>query len=115
MSKRVPELLVQDMVLAIEAINRYCHGLTFREFKSDQKTVDAVLRNFTVLGEAANRIPPPYAEANNKIEWVKIARSRHIIVHDYFGVDLEILWNIIENHLPNTLAELKMLIPPAEI
>ena len=107
MSKRDPSLLIHDMTIAIEAINKYCKNLTYSEFIADQKTIDAVLRNLTILGEAANRVPDDFRRHNPHIEWIKIARSRHVVVHNYFGVDLEIVWRIIEIHLPEVLNALR--------
>lgn len=100
MSKRDASLLIKDMKQAIDAIDNYCATLDYQAFVSDRKTVDAVLRNLTILGEVASRIPQDFKTANPEIEWDKIAKSRHVIVHDYFSVDTEIIWKIVTVYLP---------------
>ena len=100
MSKRSSNYLLNDMLDAIRAIGEFTDGYTYEMFLEDRKTHDAVVRNIQVLGEAANRIPVDYRDQHPEIEWMKIIRSRHILVHDYFGIDYEIIWRIITFHLP---------------
>ncbi|RYC68752.1 MULTISPECIES: HepT-like ribonuclease domain-containing protein [Spirosoma] len=100
MSKRSVRYLLYDMLDAIEAIRSFIDGYSFEQFVDDRKTHDAVIRNVQVLGEAANRVPVDFRETHPQIEWLKIIRSRHILVHDYFGVDYEIVWRIVITHLP---------------
>jgi uncharacterized protein with HEPN domain len=100
MSERQPQVLIGDMREAVERIRAYTEGMDFEQFLRDRKTGDAVLRNLQVLGEAASRVPHHVREAAPEIEWQRIIRSRHIVVHAYFGVDLEIVWRIVQVHLP---------------
>ena len=100
MSKRSLELLVEDIWESIEKIERYTEGLTQDNFQSDEKTTDAVVRNLDIIGEAAGRLPEEYTERHSDIEWVKIIGLRNRIVHEYFGVDLQIIWQIIKKDLP---------------
>lgn len=100
MSKRSAEYLLNDMLDAIEAIHSFTAGYSFEEFVTDRKTHDAVFRNVQVLGEAANRVPSDFRDSHPQVEWMRIIRSRHILVHDYFGIDHEIIWRIITTHLP---------------
>jgi len=100
MSKRSLELLVEDIWESIEKIERYTEGLTQDNFQSDEKTTDAVVRNLEIIGEAAGRLPEEYTERHSDIEWVKIIGLRNRIVHEYFGVDLQIIWQIIKKDLP---------------
>ncbi|MDP2209658.1 MAG: DUF86 domain-containing protein [Bacteroidota bacterium] len=65
----------------------------------DDKTIDAVIRNFEIIGEAANQVPESIQEKYPEIEWYKIIGLRNRIIHEYFGVDTEILWKIIEKDL----------------
>lgn len=99
MSKREPFLLLQDIIESIEKIKSYTHGMTYDLFYNDDKTIDAVIRNFEIIGEAANRIPDELKDKHIEINWHRIRGFRNRIVHDYLGVDLEIIWNIIENNL----------------
>ena len=117
MSERAAHILVADMLEAIERIRSYTAGMEFEQFVADPKTSDAVVRNLQVLGEAANRVPKPIRRQAPSIEWERIIRSRHIVVHDYFGIDFEIVWRIIEVHLPplhEALLSLQIQIPPPE-
>ncbi len=100
MSKRSIQYLLNDMLDAIQAISSFTVGYSFEQFVNDRKTHDAVIRNVQVLGEAANRVPAEFRDLNSQIEWMKIIRSRHVLVHDYFGIDYEIVWRIITIHLP---------------
>lgn len=99
MSKREPELLLQDIEESINKIKSYTSGMSFEMFQNDDKTIDAVIRNFEVIGEAANRIPDEIKDKFNKVNWHRIRGFRNRIVHDYMGVDLEIIWEIIEKYL----------------
>ncbi|WP_436415596.1 HepT-like ribonuclease domain-containing protein [Petrimonas sp.] len=99
MSKRDTSLLLDDMLQAAIKIKRYTHDLDFISFAEDEKTIDAVVRNFEIIGEAANRIDPDYRLLHTEIEWNRIRGFRNRIVHDYFGIDNEIVWSIIETYL----------------
>jgi uncharacterized protein with HEPN domain len=88
------------MLDSVESVLEYTAGMDFEGFLEDRKTRDAVIRNIQVLGEAANRVPKDVRELYPDIEWMRIIRSRHILVHDYAGIDFEIVWRIIEVHLP---------------
>lgn len=101
MSKRDATLLVADIVLAISKINTYTEGLDFDSFMADSKTVDAVERNFEIIGEAATQLPKSIQEANPSIEWHSVVSFRNRLIHGYFGVDYQILWYVIQNDLPD--------------
>lgn len=107
MSKRSRELLVEDIWESIEKIERYIEGITQDNFQSDEKTIDAVVRNLEIIGEAAGRLPEDFTNRHSEIEWVKIIGLRNRIVHEYFGVDLQIIWHILKNDLPAFKASLK--------
>ncbi|HCO93195.1 MAG TPA: hypothetical protein DIU00_04460 [Phycisphaerales bacterium] len=74
--------------------------MSLEDFSKDQKSIDAVARNLEIMGEAANRLPDEFKESHSEIEWYKIVGLRHRIVHEYFGVDLEIIWRILQKDLP---------------
>lgn len=100
MSKRIPRLLVIDMIECVNNLLSYTTGISYEEFLKDSKTRDAVLRNIQVLGEAANRLPQELRIEYPDIEWSKIIRSRNIVVHDYDGIDYSIVWKIVTFHSP---------------
>ena len=96
MSKRDSKLLISDILSSIEKIKVYCANHTLQSFLEDSKTIDAVIRNFEVIGEAANRLPENFKDAFKEIDWVRIRGFTNRIVHDYMGIDLKIVWTIIE-------------------
>jgi uncharacterized protein with HEPN domain len=99
MSKREPIILLQDIVESIEKIKSYTEEMSLELFTNDDKTIDAVIRNFEIIGEATNRIPNQIKEEFNEINWHRIKGFRNRLVHDYMGVDLGIIWEIIENDI----------------
>jgi len=110
MSKRDLILLLEDMLESALKIKLYTTNLDYDLFLADDKTIDAVVRNFEIIGEAANRIDTDFRTMNSEIEWNRIRGFRNRIVHDYFGIDYEIVWTIIENDLDNLLEQLESLI-----
>lgn len=100
MSERSAELLLEDMLESCDRILEYTKELSFEDFKKNYLVVDAVVRNFTIIGEAAGRIPEEYKMKHPEIEWDRIRGFRNRIVHDYFGIDYQIVWIIIENNIP---------------
>lgn len=99
MSKRDRILLIEDMYDAALKIKRYTEGMDYDLFLKDEKTIDAVVRNFEIIGEAANRIDEDYKLMNPQLAWNHLRGFRNRIVHEYFGIDYEIVWSIIENDL----------------
>ena len=110
MSKRDERLLLLEMSEAVKKIILYTTGLDFTSYLEDSKTQDAVLRNLTVLGEAANQLSDQFCSAHPAIEWEKIIRSRHILVHDYFDIDHEIIWRIVTDYLIPLQTELEAIL-----
>ncbi|MEM9687115.1 MAG: DUF86 domain-containing protein [Bacteroidota bacterium] len=110
MSKRDIRLLLEDMLESSLKIKRYTEGLDYNSFIIDDKTTDAVVRNFEVIGEAANRIDSGFRALNPEIEWKRIRGFRNRIVHEYFGVDYRIVWSIIEDYLDELIAWVEKLI-----
>ncbi len=110
MSKRDFLLLLGDMLEACSKIRRYTDGLDFDSFISDDKTMDAVVRNFEIVGEAANRIDADFRLQNPEIEWNRLRGFRNRIVHEYFGIDYTIVWSIIEEYLSELIERLEHLI-----
>jgi uncharacterized protein with HEPN domain len=109
MSKR-DDLLLQDMLDSANKIKKYTKNLDYEKFIKDDKTVDATVRNFEIIGEAANRIDPAFKAQNPDIEWEKMRGFRNRIVHAYFGIDYKIVWSIIENNLDELIYQVEALI-----
>ena len=87
------------MLDALRKICIYTEGLSYSEFLLDEKTIDAVVRNLEILGEAARQMPEEFASGYPDVPWRKIAGLRNRIVHDYFGLDLALVWQIIQSDL----------------
>lgn len=94
-------LYLDDIIEAVAKIETYTAGMSFQDFSSDGKTVDAVVRNLEIIGEAAKALPDEKKVAGKGVEWRKIAAMRNILAHEYFGVNLEIIRDIVENKLGN--------------
>ena len=93
-------LYLQDIFECCENAVSYTDGMTFAEFSDDQKTIDAVVRNLEIIGEAVKNVPTETLQTKPEIKWKQIAGFRDIIIHQYFKVDLEIVWDVVQNRLP---------------
>ena len=109
MSNREPILLISDILSSIAKIKTYILGYTFEGFVNDSKTCDAFIRNFEIIGEAANRIPDEIREHYPEINWFRIRGFRNRIVHDYMGIDYSIVWVIINNDLDTLESEISKI------
>ena len=107
MSRRSARLLVEDILEAIERIERYTAGLDGASFVSDEKSSDAVVRNLEIIGEAAAHLPSDFLISVDGIEWEKVVGLRNRIVHGYFAVDLELVWAIVKTDIPPLWRRLK--------
>lgn len=114
MSERSDLVLIDDMLEAVERTLAYTYNMELEAFSEDTKTSDAVLRNLQVLGEAANKVSTETRQLMPEIEWTKIIRSRNIVVHEYFGVDYEVVWRIVKVHLPILKDQLDTLLKKLE-
>lgn len=110
MSKRESILLLDDMIISAEKIITYVENLDFNTFMCDERTKDAVIRNFEIIGEAANRLDENFRIQNNNINWKRLRGFRNRIVHDYFGIDFEIVWSIIENDINPLISDVRLLV-----
>ena len=109
MSKRDPLLLLEDIMLAIQKISRYTLDMDHDAFLSDDLVLDAVARNLEIIGEAARQLPEDFRRAHTQIPWTQIGGLRNRIVHDYFGLDLEIIWEILQHDLPELEKQIRAL------
>jgi uncharacterized protein with HEPN domain len=98
---------IDDMLEAIDRIRRYTAGLDERSFCNDDRTVDAVVRNLEIIGEAARKIPADIAQRYPSIPWHRMAEVRNVLVHEYHSVDSAIVWNTIHHDLPPLIGPLK--------
>ncbi|MDR0612242.1 MAG: DUF86 domain-containing protein [Dysgonamonadaceae bacterium] len=94
------QMYLDDIITAMDHIFEYTQGYDFVSFKRDYKTVDAVIRNFEIIGEAAKNVPAEIREQYSDVPWNEMYSLRNRISHAYFGIDYEIIWDIIVNYLP---------------
>ncbi len=100
MKARQIEDYLQDILEAISAAEEFILGMTLEEFKQDKKTIFAVTRAIEIIGEATKQIPPTIREEYPQIPWKSIAGMRDKMIHQYFGINLQVLWDTVEQDLP---------------
>jgi uncharacterized protein with HEPN domain len=101
------KMYFEDILLAVDRILEYTSDYDFVDFKRDYKTVDAVIRNFEVIGEAAKNISSEIKTSYPAVPWDEMYSLRNRVSHAYFGIDYEIIWDIITNDLPENRAQIK--------
>ena len=101
MSRRPVRLLTEDILERTGRIERHMAGIDHDTFLGDDKTIDAVARNLEVIGEAAARLPEEFRDSYPDIPWRQIVGLRNRIVHQYFDLDLELVWQIVSTELPD--------------
>ncbi len=100
MSKRNWHFFLEDILESMDLIADYIQGMDYDRFKNDRKTIDAVVRNLEIIGEAARNIPEDVRNNYRDVDWKGIVGLRNRIAHEYFGIDTSIIWNIISVELP---------------
>ncbi|MCW3112634.1 MAG: hypothetical protein JWR18_1030 [Segetibacter sp.] len=98
-SERDPVLYLADIALSMQRVQEYIAGLNFEQFTVDYKTIDAVIRNFEIIGEASKNLPKVIKDKYPHVPWEQMYRLRNRISHEYFGVDHEIIWDIATRQL----------------
>ncbi len=109
MSKRDNIILLEDIIESIEKIKSYTENMTLPQFLSDQKTKDAVARNFEIMGEAVARMTSEFKNVHTHINWLVLKDFRNVLIHSYEIIDYSIVWSIVQKKLPSVLEELKDL------
>ena len=101
---REPSLYLADIEESCRLILGYTAGMTGEKFRAERKTVDAVVRNLEIIGEAVKHLPASSRSGRADVDWRRIAGFRDILIHAYFGVDLDIVWDVVANKIPGLLA-----------
>lgn len=110
MYKRSDREFFLDIFLACQKILEYTKGMSFSEFEKDEKTIDAVIRNIEILGEAVKHISKDSRERYPHVNWDSIARTRDKIIHFYFGIDIEVVRDIVNKSIPELFEKIKAII-----
>lgn len=114
MKKRTLVFFLKDIELSVNKILNYTQGMDFKLFKNDEKTIDAVERNFEIIGEAVKNLPEELTNNYPNIPFKQIAGMRDKLIHDYFGVDYEIVYKTIKDKLPEFKSQIEEIIKKYE-
>jgi uncharacterized protein with HEPN domain len=108
--ERTFRIYLDDMILAMNRIAEYIENLDLESFINDYKTVDAVIRNFEIIGEASKNIPDSLKDKYKDVPWKEMYYLRNKVSHEYFGIDYEVIYDIAKNHLPKNLFQIQQIV-----
>lgn len=103
-------MYLDDILISINRISEYIENYTFIDFKRDYKTVDAVIRNFQIIGEASKNLPSELKEKYSDVSWEEMYLLRNKVSHEYFGVDYVIIWDVAKNYLPENKSQIEEIL-----
>jgi uncharacterized protein with HEPN domain len=108
------EALLLDVVLAVKKVLKYSRAVTKKKFLENEILQDAIMRQLEIIGEAANKISDGLQKAHTNIPWTEMIGMRNRLVHEYFRIDLEKVWETVRRDIPGLLAMIEPLVPPGE-
>ncbi|MCS6964323.1 MAG: DUF86 domain-containing protein [Thermoflexus sp.] len=114
MSKRTDRELLNDILEAIRRIRTYTSGMTFEAFLEDTRTQDAVARNLEIIGEATKRLSSKLREEYPSVPWRSMAGVRDRLIHHYFGINLDVIWEIIRTELDSVASQIEAILKGRE-
>ena len=94
-------LFLEDILNAVEKIERYSRDLTLEDLSKNEMAADAIMRNFEIIGEAAKNVPEKIRRKYSFVEWKEAIGFRNVLIHDYFGIDLEAVWDTVRKNIPS--------------
>ena len=109
MSNRTDTELLYDIQEALRRIKAYTHEMVYEEFIVDTRTQDAVIRNLEIIGEASKKLSVDLRNKHPDVPWKKMAGTRDRLIHDYIGVDIEIVWQIVIAELPDLALQIEKI------
>lgn len=101
---------ISHILESITLIEQYTENISFEEFENDRKTIDAVIRNFEIIGEASNKLPEEFRKKYPEIPWRSIIGLRNVLIHDYLGVDIKAVWGNLKQELPQLKKQMKAIL-----
>ena len=108
--ERSYSLYLKDILTSMTRIEEYIYGMNLISFKKDYKTVDAVIRNFEIIGEASKKLPSKIKEKYSVVPWNEMYLLRNKVSHEYFGIDYEIIWDVASNYLPENRKQIESIL-----
>lgn len=108
--KKNPEIFLKHILESIEEIEKHLKKMSEKEFEDDIKTQDAVIRRIEIIGEAAKNLPLEFKKKHLDIEWREIAGMRDKLIHEYFGVNIDMVWEVIYNDIPKLKKQITELL-----
>ena len=109
-SKRSDAERLADLLDASQQVRQYAEGYTFERLVADRKTLDAIVRNLEIMGEAAKHVSSVIKKRHPEIPWKSLAGIRDRLIHDYFGINYEIVWTISKEELPGLLPQIEKIL-----
>ena len=106
---------IEDILECIRRVQRHTQGLGFDEFENDEKTIDSVLRNLEIIGEASKHIPGKIQKIYPNVPWIEMYTMRNIVIHEYHGVNLKIIWQTVTEDLPALIPQLTKILDEQEM
>ncbi|OGS45242.1 MAG: hypothetical protein A2539_00560 [Elusimicrobia bacterium RIFOXYD2_FULL_34_15] len=108
--ERTCKMFIEDIIVSINKIEEYIKDFSYEKFNSNEMVVDAVIRNFEIIGEAVNNIPKEIHDKDNNIPWKEMKGLRNMVLHEYFGIDKSIIWEIANKDLAEVKPKIKLLL-----
>ena len=109
-NERNYQIYLEDILVSMKRIIEYIGDRDFEEFKENNMVVDAVVRNFEIIGEATNNLPDEVKDRHPEMPWRKMYGLRNVVSHEYFGIDYEMIWEIAKKNLPDNIKEIKRIL-----
>lgn len=103
-------MYLEDILNSMNRILEYVEGYSFSDFKKDYKTVDAVIRNFEIIGEASKNVPQEIKDKYKEVPWDEMYLLRNKVSHEYFGIDYEIIWDLVSNYIPENITQIEKIL-----
>ena len=110
MPERDFRLYLSDILDSGGAIQEFVKGLSFDEFCNDRKPYSAVIREFEIIGEAVGKLSDEVKQKHPDVEWQDIKDFRNLLTHEYFGIDLEIVWKTVKDDLPALIEAVRAIL-----
>lgn len=108
--KKEPLVFVRHILDCIKSIERFSQGLSKEDFKKNDLKQSAILRKIEIIGEAVKNLPDSFRKEHSSAEWKKITGTRDRLIHQYFGVDLDLMWDVLKNELPKLKKQIQEIL-----